>query len=190
MKSYKIISVLTITIILLLSIGCSKKYVITTELSEAIEAKQNCLIGEIVNDLPIDLNPDKEFRDYYTFKLGAYLIEEINKKNIFSQIDYDNPEAKYIIEGNILDYNEGSGSVRYVNSKMGIFSSIIGVDEGNAKLKVRLNVKNRESNIVIFEGIFDQTIKQWTESCDEAFKKVAKDFAKELKKQFENMGGY
>jgi len=179
MKLFRTLSLFTVAILLLLVMGCAKKYVITTELSESINTENSCLIGEIGDKLPLDFDPEKKPTIEHIDKLKNYLVKELEKKDIFSAVGLSDPSPNYVVEGNILDFKEGSGALRF----------FIGFGAGNAKLTVELSLINKKTNEIIFGGNFKQTVSSGGESGDAAFKRVAQDFAKALEKQFKNMTG-
>ena len=95
---------------------------------------------------------------------------------------YDEPDAQYVIEGSILQFKKGSGLVR----------ALIGFGIGSAKVTTELKLIRRakspeEQDKVIFAGNFKQTVSDWLESGDKIFERVAKDFAKVLKKRMKKI---
>ncbi|HUU46062.1 MAG TPA: DUF4410 domain-containing protein [Acidobacteriota bacterium] len=156
--------------------GCTK-YKVTQPLSEPIDRAAACTIGQLEDRLP----PDTEDEDKPPLedidKFAGYLRAELEKRNIFAQINTWDSEAEYEINGAILTYRRGSGAVRF----------LIGFGLGNAEVTVELHLRNRTTGATLFSGNFKRNVSSGMESGIEMYKRIAKDFAKELDKQLKQI---
>jgi len=82
-------------------------------------------------------------------------------------------------DGTVLEYTKGSGVVRY----------LIGFGAGKAAVTMELKLVSVSTGQVLFSGNFRQQVGSWTESGDECWERIAKEFAKELEKQNNKLGG-
>ncbi len=161
----------------LLIVGCGAKYRVTQPLEVPLESQSICVVGEITDALPADFEPeDKPTLDHINM-LRRYIEEELNNKEVLQTTTIATSKARYEVTGSILDFGKGSGAARF----------FIGFGAGSAKLTVELTLKDIQSGEVIFAANFNQTVSSWTESGDESFKRVAKDFAKALEKNAKNL---
>ncbi len=95
-----------------------------------------------------------------------------------AQAEYSQAPYRYEITGSILGYKAGSGFLRFM----------IGFGAGSAKMLTHLELRDTTNDQTIFGGNFEGTVKSWAESGSEMFKRVARDFSKELEKQFKSPG--
>ncbi|MCH7946800.1 MAG: DUF4410 domain-containing protein [candidate division Zixibacteria bacterium] len=167
---------------MLIAGGCAKNYRITHELEAPIDRIAIATIGEIVDMLPEDFDEGKKPTTEQIDAFKSHLTEQLRKKEIFASVAYDEPDAQYVVEGSILQFKKGSGLVR----------ALIGFGIGSAKVTTELRLIRRakspeEQDEVIFAGNFKQTVSDWIESGDKIFERVAKDFAKVLKKRMKKI---
>jgi len=103
----------------------------------------------------------------------SFLKEALEKKNIFLSSYETTGKPNYEITGNILEYKRGSGAVRV----------LIGFGLGNAKITIEMKLRNIATGEIAFAGNFKQSVSSGYESGLEMYRRVAKDFAKELSNQ-------
>ena len=162
--------------------GCAKNYRITHELEAPIDRIAIATIGEIVDMLPEDFEEGKKPTTEQIEAFKSHLTEQLRNREIFASVAYNEPDAQYVVEGSILQFKKGSGLVR----------ALIGFGIGSAKVTTELRLIRRakspeEQDEVIFAGNFKQTVSDWIESGDKIFERVAKDFAKVLKKRMKKI---
>lgn len=152
--------------------GCSKPYVITTELDRPLAKTAVFSIGQITDEFPDDFDAAKKptVEDIERFK---HLIQsQLAETELFgTEVGIDT--AQYEVQGSILDYKKGSGAVRF----------LIGFGAGNAKVTTALRLVNKANNEVVFAGNFHGTVSSWGEKGNKVFDSAAKNFAKALKKK-------
>jgi len=156
--------------VLFLFSGCAQ-YIITQELDQPISHNSPCSIGPITDELPEDFSEEDKPTMEAIDDLKDQLIQCLNKEEIFLGIRRELYEAHYEVTGSILDYKKGSGFLRFM------FGFI-----GSAKITIELRLVDLSSNDVIFSGNFKAAVTSGYASGDEMYKKVARDFAKALKK--------
>jgi hypothetical protein len=146
---------------------------VTQSLSARLDRGRACSIGEITENLPADVEAEDKppLEDVNQFR--DYLRLEVTTREIFRYIGdmTDNPD--YEVTGNILAYKRGSGAVRF----------LIGFGLGNAKITVELKLRNTATGEILFAGNFKQSVSSGLESGMDMYRRVAKDFARELSKQ-------
>jgi hypothetical protein len=173
MRTLRRIALLAVLLVaLVLVLGCAK-YKITQGLSEPLGTAPVCQIGQITESLPADLEPENLPPMEDIDKFIVYLKEELDNKNIFQRVGQMEPNPTYEVTGNILSYNRGSGAVRF----------LIGFGLGSAKLTIEMKLRNTATGEVVFAGNFSQSVSSGYESGMVMYRRVAKDFAKELSKQ-------
>lgn len=169
--------IVTLIISLVLLGGCTKRYTITCDLNEHFEPTSTCVIGSIVDELPIDTEEAKKPSAEDIAKFKNYLLEEIEKEDIITLLGQDADSTDYEIKGSILDYKKGSGAVRF----------FIGLGLGDAKCIVNMRLVDGSTGLTVFGGNFTATVSSWAESGDKIFRQISKDFTKELKKQLKKL---
>jgi len=165
-------ALLVLVLVIALIQGCAQ-YVVTQNLSASLDRGWACAIGEITENLPADVEEEDkpplgdvdQFRDY--------LKEELANKGIFQAMGDMADKPDYEVTGNILAYKRGSGAVRF----------LIGFGLGNAKITVELKLRRTTTGEILFAGNFKQSVSSGYESGIDMYRRVAKDFAKELSKQ-------
>ncbi|MBU8934374.1 MAG: DUF4410 domain-containing protein [candidate division Zixibacteria bacterium] len=177
MITFHRMSLLVLLGLLLVFMGCTKPYKITHDLEAPIRPPSACTIGEITDGLPFDTKDEDKPTIEHIDMFRGYLEEELSKKEIFGTVGDLSADAQYRVEGTILEFKKGSGFVRFM----------IGFGLGSAILTVELRLIETESGITLFAGNFKRKISDWGESGDKTFENVAKDFAKELKKQLKKL---
>jgi len=155
--------------------ACAHNYKVTTNLEQPVNELSICNIGEIRDEL-WSLEEDKPTLEHIE-KFRSYLKEELEKEGVFKSILIMNPEASYEVTGSLHDFKKGSGAVRF----------FVGFGAGKAKLDTSLKLIDKKTGETLFAGNFKQTVGSWMESGDEIFRRVAHDFAKELKKQIKKL---
>jgi hypothetical protein len=167
--------------ILLLSIpifwGCTKSYVITDVLEEPISPQKTCIIGPITDELPMGTEEGEKpsLEDIQKFKKS--LSEELEKREIVTLLYQSDLEPDYEVTGSILEYKKGSGFLRF----------LFGAMAGSAKVVTNLKLVNAETNDVLFAGNFTGSVTSWGETGEQMFKRVSKDFSKQLEKQIKKL---
>ncbi|MEW5922923.1 MAG: DUF4410 domain-containing protein [Candidatus Zixiibacteriota bacterium] len=157
--------------------GCTKPYIITEELAGPLTPDASCSIGAITDELPsdFDLEDKPTIETIETFK--SHLYNELEDQKIFSVMREGLANAKYEVTGNILDYKKGSGFIRF----------LVGFGAGSAQVVVSLKLVDLDTQETVFGGNFTGAVSSWAEGGEVMFKRVAKDFAKQLKKQLEQL---
>ncbi len=158
---------------LLLAGGCVQNYRVTQPLEQPLNQNAHCEIGAIADALPQDYEEEDKPSSAFVAKLRGSLVKEVMELEVFASIGENNAEADYEISRSILDYKKGSGFLRF----------LIGFGAGSSKLTVELSLTDRTSGSVIFSGNFSQSVSSWAEESDATCEKLAKDFAKAVKKQ-------
>jgi hypothetical protein len=175
-REKKLVLLVTFVCAPLILFGCAN-YKITHELEQPIDRAGVCYIGEIHDELPLDLEEEDKpsldkidmFRDYLRIKL--------QEKGIFRAIDLMSPQGEYEVTGGLLEFKKGSGVARF----------FIGFGVGNARLTARLSLLDRNTGQVLFAGTFKQEVSSWAEEGDLIFERAANDFAKALEKQLKKL---
>ena len=170
MKKRQIPIFIALTMILL--VGCTKRYVITDELSEQLPIASTVSVGEIVDELPIDMEEEKKPTIEHIEAFKAHLAEQIEKKEVFSASGIGTNLSEYELRGSIISYKKGSGFMRF----------LIGFGAGNSEVTIALQLVNRSTDEVVFGGNFKGSVGSYFDKGDKMFETVAKEFAKALKK--------
>jgi len=175
-RSLPLVIGLSILMLLVIS-GCSKSYVITYDLEMPLAHPPTYVIGDIADELPLDMDEGNKPSIEDIDKLKGYLHEELAKRKEL-HLDPDGPEkATYVLVGSVVEYKKGSGVVR----------ALFGFGLGSARATITLKLIDRETQEVVFGGNFNGSVSDWGEAGDKMFKRISKDFAKELEKQFKKL---
>lgn len=161
-----------VTLIIILLIGCTNRYVITDELSEQLPPTSTISIGDVVDRLPYGMDPREKPTWEHMADFKAHLAEQINEEGIFSASVIGNNRSEYELSVVILLYEQGSGAFRL----------LIGGYAGNSTVSISLKLVNRSTGEIVFGGYFSGTVSNAFEKGEKVFESVAKDFAKALKK--------
>jgi uncharacterized protein DUF4410 len=167
------LAVLGCALVLLVLAGCAKTYLITQPLSQPLASTTTIGVGDIKDELPSDMPADKKPRAEDVRKLKRFLIEEIGDRRIAAVAMEDSSARGYEVRGSLLEYKRGSGAVRF----------FVGFGLGNAKATVSLKLVDTATGATVFGGNFYGQVSSWAEAGDQTFRKIAKNFAKELQKQ-------
>jgi hypothetical protein len=159
--------------LILFVIGGCQNYVITTDLLQPLAPTSVCNIGDIIDELPMETEDAKKPSAEAIQKFKNRIAEEISKQEIFNPASSGVDTGFYEITGSILEYKKGSGVARF----------FIGFGVGNAAITTSLKLINVKTKEIVFSGNFKGSVSSWGESGDKMFERVAKDFAKALKKQ-------
>jgi curli biogenesis system outer membrane secretion channel CsgG len=157
----------TIVALLVLSAtaGCAKQYVVTQPLEAAAVQPFSLRIGPITESLPADATPEQRPRPEELDTLVRHLQTELAKKGLLAT-----GESMFQVEGTLVAFTRGSGAVRF----------LVGFGAGSAKATLRLHVVDTVSGTVVFAGNFSGSVSNWAEAGDQMFRRIARDFAKEL----------
>lgn len=178
MKTRGVFLIIAAALVLAAMTGCTKRYVVTHGLDAPLPPRPNAVIGDIHDELPIDYPAEKKPTREDIDKFKNYLSEEMIKNEVFgSVVPFDTTGKLYEVTGGILDYKKGSGFLRF----------LFGAWAGGAKVTVRLVLKDRKTDGVVFSGNFTGNVSSWSEGGDKMFKTVASDFRKALEKQIKNL---
>ena len=177
MSTYK--AYFYISLIGSLFIFSCQPYNIITDLERPIAPKSTFAIGPITDGLPDDMDIDKKPTLEEIELLKTELINELNDHkslDIYAQIG---DSAYYEINGVVYEFARGSGTMRF------LFGSLA----GNARLKLRLQLEEKKTSEIVFEGDFWATIGggDWITSSEAMFQTIAHNFAKALEKQNDNL---
>lgn len=154
--------------------GCTK-YVVTHGLGQPLVSRQSIYIGEMHDGLPTDTDPGDKPTLEAINQMRTCLANEIAKKDLFGSAElYDSSMAVYKVTGVILGYRKGNGFLRF----------LFGV-AGNAEITAQLELRNTETDHIIFSGNFRGIVDDWMESGDKMFQNVSKEFVKAVAKQNE-----
>jgi hypothetical protein len=164
------------TIVICLVISCTP-YKITTPLDAPLKPSPTCAIGEITDDLPLDM--DLEAKP--TLEEIAILKDELDKQlennKTFEMLGFS-AHTMYEVSGSLIDFKRGSGVARF----------FIGFGVGNAKITAALRLVDKaDNNKVVFAGNFSATIANWSVKGSEMYKIIAKNFAKAIKKEIKRI---
>jgi hypothetical protein len=164
---------------LLAIVGCSKSYVVTRPLEEPLATPIMIEVGEITDDLPADMEEEKKPTLEDLDKLRRYLEEEIAERELWRLAVDTGDDPNYEVTASLLEYKRGSGVLRF----------LVGFGAVNARATMTVQLIDRETGSVAFSGNFYGKVSSWSESGDEMFRRIARDFAKELDKQLKNVSG-
>lgn len=164
-------------LMLFLLSGCTKSYIITYDLEMPLEYMPTYAIGEITDELPLDMEEGKKPSMDDIRKLKGYLHEELAKRKHLDLAPVEYADATYELVGSVIEYKKGSGVVR----------ALIGFGLGSSYATITLKLVDIETNEVVFGGNFKGSVTDWKKSGDEMFKKISKNFAKELEKQYKKL---
>lgn len=154
--------------------GCAKQYVVLQPLDTALEAPATIGIGEIKDELPVDMEVEKKPKEEDMAKLRRFLGEEISKKEMpWTVVTAPGGNASYEVQGSFLEFKRGSGAARF----------FIGFGVGSAKATVGLKLVDKSTGATVFSGNFTGQVTSWAEGGEQTFRRIAKNFAKELEKQ-------
>ena len=154
--------------------GCAQQYVITTELTEPLGSPARLNVGPITDQLPATVESDAKPSAEDIQKFKSYLEDELTSLDS-GMLATRAEDAEYEVTGGIMQYTKGSGFLRF----------LIGFGAGSAKVLTELKVVDIATDRVVFAGNFEGSVTSWAESGDQMFRKVAQNFAKELRKQNE-----
>jgi hypothetical protein len=165
-------------VVALLASGCAKQYVITKDLAVPLESPARVRVGAIADELPATVDEEDKPSAEDIEKFRRYLTEEL--RSIKSDIQVIQAgDAAYEVTGGIMQYTQGSGFLRF----------LIGFGAGSAKVLTELKVVEVATGNVVFGGNFEGSVSSWAETGDEMFRKVARNFAKEIERQQKNLAG-
>lgn len=176
-KRLGFLALLTMVVVLLAS-GCAKQYVITYDLAEPLESPARVQVGKIGDQLPSNVDEEDKPSAEDIGKFQRYLAEELSRLKTDIQV-IQAGDASYEVTGGIMEYTKGSGFLRF----------LIGFGAGSAKVLTELKVVEVATGDVVFAGNFEGSVTSWAEGGDEMFRKVARNFAKELEKQHKREAG-
>ena len=165
-----------LVLLLAMVVSCSRPYVITEELAAPFNRAASCSIGEITDALPFDFEAAKKPTAENIEKFKGYLGEALQSKEIFGEVNADLTTVEYEVTGGILDYEKGSGFLRF----------LFGAWAGGSKVTVSLQLLKKGTKNVVFGGNFTGMVSSWMESGDKMFEHVAKNFAGKLNKELKN----
>ena len=175
MKTLKL-TFAVLALAVLLVAGCSKPYVITTDLERPLAQTSSVSMGEIKDEFPADFDAAKKPTAEHIERFKAVIMTELGKEEIFST-DPGADTATYEVQGSILDFKKGSGAVRF----------FIGFGLGDAKVTTALRLVDKRTNTVVYAGNFTGTVSSWAEGGEKVFDLTAKNFAKALKKKLKQL---
>lgn len=178
MLGKKVLWLLSLVLLVLIA-GCAKKYVITVPLEAPLKEVPFFTVGDIVDQLPVDLEEGDKPTTEDIARFKDIILEELEKQKITLLFVSFDEEHLYEVRGSLLDFRGGSSALRI----------LFGFGAGSARITVNLELVESETNRIVFAGNFKQTVSHWAESGREMYKRVAKDFAKELKKQLKKQLG-
>jgi hypothetical protein len=196
--------------------GCSPRYMITQDLDRSLDAGQAVCVGEILDEMPAETEAGDRPTAENLEKFRYYIAEELSKRDHLPLqvlheggeefesdarpssggawefgVEEEEPEAvpaaspdrsdlecRYEVAGGVLGYKEGSGFLRFM----------VGFGAGSGKILTHLELRDLASGETIYGGNFEGTVTSWAESGSEMLRTVARDFAKELEKQFRARG--
>jgi hypothetical protein len=158
---------------LLAMAGCTPRHVIVDELRKPVAGIAVCTIGDISDGLPaeIDVSDRPTQEDIQMF--GDRIIEALVKEKLLQQSPPGPDTGIYQISGTIMDYKKGSGFLRFM----------FGAWAGGSKVTTNLKLMDARTKDVLFSGNFIGAVTSWSEKGNKMYEYVAKDFARELKKQ-------
>jgi hypothetical protein len=167
------LSFFVIASVAILTFGCSN-YVITTNLRSTLNPNSSCAIGSIENSLPIDTELDKMPTVEEISKFKSCLANELIKGNVFIDIDDFANSSRYVVRGEIIEFNRGNGFLRFM---FGVLAN------ANAKLLANLELVDSFTGEVIFAGNFRGEVSDFMMPGEEMYKMVAKGLVKALNKE-------
>ncbi|MDH3890504.1 MAG: hypothetical protein OEV49_05420 [candidate division Zixibacteria bacterium] len=163
----------------LLLTGCLKNYMVTVPMEESLNPPAAMSMGNFVDQLPPDMKPEDKPTAEEIAKFKEYIITELEKKQFNTITSDETVGVQYELRAGVLDFSRGSGLMRFLFGLLG----------GAARLKVHLYLVDLTSDSIVFAGHFTYQVTDWMESGDQIYKRIAKDFARELKSQTKKVGG-
>ena len=173
MNFKRAVSWILLTGIVFLLSGCSPSYVITQNLEESFPTSSICSVGYILDELPGDFPEDKKPTQEDIEKFKGFIKEALVKEELFDMIDENKALNDYEVDGRLLDYKKGSGFLRFM----------FGAWAGGAKVTISMKLVDKHYGTEVFAGNFTGQVTSGYEAGIEMFKRVAKDFARALKKE-------
>lgn len=158
----------------LLAIGCGKPYSIDQPLEERLTKPSTVKVGSFVDQLPIGTPEDKKPTIDDITRFREVIENRLEETKLFHVADTN---QTYEVRGAILEYKRGSGFLRF----------LFGAMAGSAKIYTHLELVDTRTNRAVFGGTFSGAVVSWQESGAAMYDRVAKDFAKQLKKQSEEI---
>lgn len=170
---------LLVALSLLIALCACTKHVITTELEKPLHDNPSYFFAQLEDQLPQDTKAEDKPTAEELSKFKDLIITELMKQGLIAKSSSSSGKIPYELRGAVLSYKAGSGFLRF----------LFGAWVGAAKMTVSLELYDNINQNVIFAGNFTQKVTSWLESRDEMYKRIAKDFAKTLKKQREKITG-
>lgn len=161
----------------MLALGCSPKYKVLTELEEPIARTTTCVVGEITDELPMDMDAGDKPTTEDIGRFKSYLHEELVNRKIMDITGIGDSSSDYMVRGAIIEFKKGSGFLRF----------LIGFGAGSASVTVTLELVDIKADRVVFSGNFKGSVSDWPEAGDKTFKKVSKNFSKALEKRIKKL---
>jgi hypothetical protein len=157
--------------------GCVKPYTIITPLEQSIAQPARVTVGDITDQLPIDMAEGKKPTIEDISKFRDVLEKHLEKSDVFLLGMSDTAAPAYEVRGSILEYKRGSGFMRFM----------FGAWAGGAKVVTHLELVDSRGHQIVFSGDFTGNVTSWAESGAAMYDRVAKEFAKQIKKQSEKL---
>jgi hypothetical protein len=167
----KTLPLYTILFCLISFVGCVS-YRETTPLERPLNRSARWNVGEISLALPSDARVDEAPDEFQLAAFADRLREQIKKAEVFN-LPPDTGTGEVEVTGTIIDYGKGSGPLRF----------LFGVGSGTAYVTVEMQVRDRETGVVLFSGNFIGEVTHWAEKGDKSFDHVAQEFAQTLKRR-------
>ncbi len=172
--------ILIVALVLLAALvfsGCVKPYTIITPLEQPIAKPSMVSVGGITDQLPLDMAEGKKPTLEDISKFRSVLEKHLEQSEVFLLGASDSAGPAYEVRGSILEYKRGSGFMRFM----------FGAWAGGAKVVTHLELVERRGNQIVFSGDFTGNVTSWAESGAAMYDRVAKEFAKQIKKQSEKL---
>jgi hypothetical protein len=157
--------------LIFLFVSCAH-YEITRNLEKPIPKSASCIVGPITDDLP-EMNVEKKPTLEEVAKLKKHLYNELNEHKCIDYMVSDNDSTEYEVTGGITEFTRGSGAMRF----------LFGFGLGSAKLKMNIQLVNKNNDEIIFGGRFWGEVSDWMTPGDQIYKQIAHNFAKALQKE-------
>lgn len=160
--------------VVLLVLGCTPGHLVTRGLEEPLAPPVVLLVGSFLDRMPLD-TPDRDKPSAETIEsLKAAFRTAIEAHEGFALAGPDD-DARYELRGAILDYQQGSGALRF----------FLGFSSGTARTIAELHLVDVTDGSRAFSGNFVGEVTSWAETGDAMFTRMAKDFCTTLDDQRE-----
>lgn len=165
-------SCIALLLLMLVAGGCTP-YAVLTPLEKPMETPSKLTMGAITDRLPLDMEDQDKPTMEEIQKFKDLLFNELSKKEFIEMLEHNSPDARYEVNGEVIEYKRGSGALRF----------LVGFGAGNARILTTMSLIDKTSDEKVFSASFKAEIGDWMTKGDEMYNKIAKNFAKAVEKE-------